>query len=294
MAARKPLVVKDGTIEQLQAADTLDATHNIASHNDTTATGAELETLTDNSIADTLHRHSELVASDGTPDPALAVDADGNITIGGTLEVTGDISGTLNGLHYVRSLFNGYIISTCFDSYDSCNSFTSGSGSLVDNFGMSSVKTGTTNNSAARRNISNVGWYFTKGVTLAKVAGYPTGNTTAFIGMSQILITNLQTSTYTAKHAAFIYNDGTWYASVADGTNQTTVDITTSIVSGTWEIDGRTSGHVKFIIGGAEIADISTNLPSEATGYGYYHWYLNNKLTSTSYTIYMASVAYIQ
>jgi hypothetical protein len=51
--------------------------HNIAGHSDTTATGAELETLTDNSIADTLHRHSELVASDGSPDPALSIDADG-------------------------------------------------------------------------------------------------------------------------------------------------------------------------------------------------------------------------
>lgn len=55
--------------------------HSIVSHNDTTATGTELETLTDNSIANALHRHSELVASDGAPDPALAVDADGGITI---------------------------------------------------------------------------------------------------------------------------------------------------------------------------------------------------------------------
>ena len=53
--------------------------HSIVSHNDTTATGTQLDTLTDNSIADTLHRHSELVASDGSPDPALTVDADGII-----------------------------------------------------------------------------------------------------------------------------------------------------------------------------------------------------------------------
>jgi len=31
-----------------------------------------------------LHRHSELVASDGTPDPALSVDASGNVGIGDT------------------------------------------------------------------------------------------------------------------------------------------------------------------------------------------------------------------
>lgn len=55
--------------------------HSIVSHNDTTATGPELDTLTDNSIADTLHRHSELVASDGAPDPAVSVDADGIVSM---------------------------------------------------------------------------------------------------------------------------------------------------------------------------------------------------------------------
>ena len=80
--------------------------HNIASHSDTTATGAELDDLTDNSMVDTLHRHSELSASDGTPDRALVVNASGYVGIGTTapnhkLEVVGastdfgvDVSGS--------------------------------------------------------------------------------------------------------------------------------------------------------------------------------------------------------
>ena len=40
--------------------------------------------LKDNSIANALHRHSELVASDGSPDPALSVDATGRVGIGTT------------------------------------------------------------------------------------------------------------------------------------------------------------------------------------------------------------------
>lgn len=38
---------------------------------------AELDTLTDNSMTDALHRHSELSASDGSPDAVVSVDADG-------------------------------------------------------------------------------------------------------------------------------------------------------------------------------------------------------------------------
>lgn len=38
--------------------------------------------LTNNSVADALHRHSKLVASDGSPDPALSVDNHGNVGIG--------------------------------------------------------------------------------------------------------------------------------------------------------------------------------------------------------------------
>ena len=62
--------------------------HNVASHSDTSATGAELNTLTDNSVANTLHRHSELVASDGAPDPVLSVDAIGQVGIGTTSPVS--------------------------------------------------------------------------------------------------------------------------------------------------------------------------------------------------------------
>jgi len=45
-------------------------------------TQAEFNTLTNDSMADALHRHSELSASDGSPNPALSVDASGNVGIG--------------------------------------------------------------------------------------------------------------------------------------------------------------------------------------------------------------------
>jgi hypothetical protein len=67
----------------------------IASH-DTSATGAQLNTLTDNSIANTLHRHSELVASDGDPDPAVTVDAAGNVGVGKSPSSKLDVNGLIN------------------------------------------------------------------------------------------------------------------------------------------------------------------------------------------------------
>jgi len=46
------------------------------------AYGANAGGLTNNSVADSLHRHSELVSSNGLVDPALTVDSSGNVGIG--------------------------------------------------------------------------------------------------------------------------------------------------------------------------------------------------------------------
>lgn len=47
----------------------------------TGVTAVDLVSLTDDSIVDDLHRHSELSGSDGTPNPALSLDADGNVSV---------------------------------------------------------------------------------------------------------------------------------------------------------------------------------------------------------------------
>ncbi|KKN32948.1 hypothetical protein LCGC14_0808570, partial [marine sediment metagenome] len=68
-----------GTYVKKTLAETLAIlTHTVASHSDTSATGSELNTLTNNSMADTLHRHSELSASDGSPDAVLSLNSGGN------------------------------------------------------------------------------------------------------------------------------------------------------------------------------------------------------------------------
>ncbi len=75
--ADKIEVLKDSTGLSVNMARSDFMEHNIAYHDDTTATGNELNTLTDGSMADNLHGHSELSASDGSPSPAVSVDTNG-------------------------------------------------------------------------------------------------------------------------------------------------------------------------------------------------------------------------
>jgi len=69
----------------------------VRTHNDLTDTkNTNLNTLSSDVMADSLHRHSELSASDGAPNPALKVDSVGQIGIGKTNPETAlDIAGSL-------------------------------------------------------------------------------------------------------------------------------------------------------------------------------------------------------
>lgn len=62
--------------------------HTIASHSDTSATGANLNTLVGGGVTG-LHRHSTLSASDGDPADVVSVDNGSIVTITGTLLVSG-------------------------------------------------------------------------------------------------------------------------------------------------------------------------------------------------------------
>lgn len=76
-----------GTANQILITNDGDGTVTI-SIPDTDVTGTELETLSDDSMADDLHRHSELSASDGDPDACVQVDASGNVGIGTSTPAT--------------------------------------------------------------------------------------------------------------------------------------------------------------------------------------------------------------
>jgi len=71
------------------------APHTIASHSDTTATGAELETLTDGSDADSLHTHDTSYVSGGT-DVAIADGGTGASTAQAAIDSLTAVAGATN------------------------------------------------------------------------------------------------------------------------------------------------------------------------------------------------------
>ena len=67
-----------------------DETHTVDSHSDTTATGTELDTLTDGSDADALHDHPVFLLLDGTRPMTGALDVDQASTSGAVPVITVD------------------------------------------------------------------------------------------------------------------------------------------------------------------------------------------------------------
>ena len=114
--------------EYLKTADNHDEAHTVASHSDTTATGAELETLTDGSDADALHAHpgigGDVVYSDNGDTSDIDISEVTDVTIK-TTDVTGVSVGDVLIAELVGTFFNDrgsprlYVITPDFDAqYD--------------------------------------------------------------------------------------------------------------------------------------------------------------------------------
>jgi len=86
LGATTPASVAATTLTASSTLDVLTATNFKLGSVAYTGTMANLNILRDDSMADALHRHSELSASDGTPNPAVQVDTPGNVGIGATPE----------------------------------------------------------------------------------------------------------------------------------------------------------------------------------------------------------------
>ncbi len=98
MGSRLAIGAVDTVLVSSGAAPTWSATvgsvHSVASHNDTSGTGTELDTLTDGSNADALHNHSGVVFADNADSAVVDISEVTDVTIK-TRDVTGVAVGDL-------------------------------------------------------------------------------------------------------------------------------------------------------------------------------------------------------
>lgn len=195
----------------------------------------------------------------------------------------------------VAQYYDRFLYFSC--SYtDNWETYTSGSGSVSLSLMLWSVSTGTTSNSEARINTNsamlNLGQGGQTGHLACKTrSDYISSNSLSFIGISKAKMSGQTDSALSEIHAGLFYDNGIWYASVSDGTQQKT-DITSYIPSGTFWLEMRREGNDKilFYINDTQVA--SFTLSSSVFIYGYFQVYVNNKSLTSDQRIYLYGLLY--
>jgi hypothetical protein len=153
-----------------------------------------------------------------------------------------------------------------------------------------SVSSGTGANGAARLNINPLSPMMSGVSSFQASVASISGASVGFLGICTANLTATQlTQAIVTKHAAFIFYNDIWYASVADDTTQTTAVIAVSATTHVFKIDGSNSGHMVFYIDGTQVADLTTNIATDA---GYMQWFVNNCATGADEIITFYSWAY--
>lgn len=112
------------------------------------------------------------------------------------------------------------------------------------------------------------------------------GDTTSqdvFVGITQSALTGAPANaTYTVDHAAFMIEDGTLYASVADGTTQNRLDVTSGITLtayNNYRITWTAATSAVFKINGNTVATLTTNRPTGETTPPILSWTVTTQTT---------------
>lgn len=121
---------------------------------------------------------------------------------------------------------------------------------------------------------ANANWDNNPNITCAAyIKAANASGVTAFMGLfdSPLQIAPA-TATLTARHAAFLRNGSTIYASVGDGTTQNRVDVSSGLTLTNWnlfEIVFTGGSNAVLRVNGTTVATLSTNLPT-SSGSGIY------------------------
>jgi len=192
-----------------------------------------------------------------------------------------------------NSMLNKIIIAgvkpfiTFFDSYDMVENQVSGSGAVVQQLSFAVVRTGTTAGSYARLNLNSmVPTTLTLPTSVLLFLMYTaeiSGDTLGFMGLSDTKYAGITSKDQTNKHAGIWYDNGSWFFSTGDGTNQQTTDITSYIGSSNdIAITRESDGNIRLYLSGVLRATHTT------IGYlGYFQEYVHNRDTTVNATLIM-------
>ena len=193
-----------------------------------------------------------------------------------------------------RLLTDRRVLHMDLKTYDMWEKYVSGSGINYQALMIASAHTGTTAGSCARQNINSQETVIRLPAHHAYYI-YPTlmtGNSLGFVGcVKGTKLTETQvTRTLTTAHGGIWYEDGTWYASVSDGTTQTIESVSLEAGAG-WLIIIYEADAVKFYWRGALVKTLVVTLPTTGM-YGYFQVYVYNKALAANKVIYFYGLNY--
>lgn len=200
-----------------------------------------------------------------------------------------------DSIYQVAKYYDRFLYSSC-ETADMWETYTTGSGSVFLGLMLWSASSGTTANSEARFNCKSdkinlgEGGHFSR-LALKTRLDRISGNSVGFIGLSITKLNGQNDSTLSDIHAGFFYDNGTWYASVSDGTQQKT-DITSQVPSGDcWlEIKRNSGNDLVFYLNSSQVA--SFTLSSSVYIKGYTQVYVNNKSLTENEILYLYYLLY--
>jgi len=175
-----------------------------------------------------------------------------------------------------------------FTSYEMVEDVVSGSGVVVKQLSLASAATGATANSYARINLNTIAptsIFSPTGILMFSMyTGDLTGDTLGFMGLSDTKYEGITDKAQTNQHVGIWYDNGSYFFSTGDGTNQQTTDITSYISSSNdVVITHEGDGNIRLYLGGILRATHTT-----IGYYGYFQEYVHNRSAAinTKFTMY--------
>ncbi len=236
-------------------------------------------------IIDTSNPHNVTAAQVGAitkVEDDIAPKLGGNLNSNGHIVIDSDNAIYNNIINKIIVPLRRFTIFS-FETYDFVKTAVSGSGAVGQSFSSSVVHTGTTANSEALEYLNSAAQSLGSSIHILMYlyTRALSGNTLGFMGVSSKLLSAQTSRVLTDIHAGIFYEDGKYYASSADGTNQELTELSITGFSNYLHLyyDG---SKVRFYVGNTLVATHTTYAVAGA----YPQIYVNDKGTGVNTVLY--------